>query len=97
MVQSRHMILNRTYDLIAADWDRTPPKPVVEGESSTRVSRTTWSTSDPNAKRIQPEDVRRAAYCSQFAGAAGYAYGADGVWQYRAPAAPGALARPARQ
>jgi len=38
---------------------------------------------NPNARRIQPEDVRRAAYCSQFAGAAGYAYGGDGVWQYR--------------
>src|ERR1035437_3247713 len=32
MVQSRHIILNRTYDLIKTDWDRTP-KPVVEGES----------------------------------------------------------------
>jgi hypothetical protein len=39
--------------------------------------------SDPNAKRIQPEDVRRAAYCSIFAGAAGYAYGSNGVWDYR--------------
>jgi hypothetical protein len=83
MVQSRHIILNRTYDLITADWDRTPPKPVVEGESVYEGIQDDLVYSDPNAKRIQPEDVRRAAYCSQFAGAAGYAYGSDGVWQYR--------------
>ena len=83
MVQSRHMILNRTYDLIAADWDRTPPKPVVEGESVYENIQDELVYSDPNAKRIQPEDVRRAAYCSIFAGAAGYAYGSNGVWDYR--------------
>jgi len=56
---------------------------VVEGESVYEGIQDDLVYSDPNAKRIQPEDVRRAAYCSQFAGAAGYAYGSDGVWQYR--------------
>ena len=83
MVQSRHMIYNRTYDLIARDWDRTPPKPVVEGESVYEGIQDELVYNDANAKRIQAVDVRRAAYCSSFAGAAGYAYGSHGVWNYR--------------
>jgi len=83
MVQSRHMIYNRTYDLIARDWDRTPPKPVVEGESVYEGIQDELVYNDANAKLIQPADVRRAAYCSIFAGAAGYAYGSHGVWNYR--------------
>ncbi len=88
MVQSRHMIYNRTYDLIATDWLRTPPKPVVEGESVYEGIQDELVYNDPNAKRIQPADVRRAAYCSVFAGAAGYAYGSHGVWNYRSSAGP---------
>jgi len=90
MVQSRHMIYNRTYDLIARDWDRTPPKPVVEGESVYEGIQDELVYNDPNAKLIQPADVRRAAYCSIFAGAAGYAYGSHGVWNYRSSAGAGA-------
>jgi hypothetical protein len=86
MVQSRHMIYNRTYDLIARDWDRTPPKPVVEGESVYEGIQDELVYNDANAKLIQPADVRRAAYCSIFAGAAGYAYGSHGVWNYRSSA-----------
>jgi hypothetical protein len=89
MVQSRHMIYNRTYDLIARDWDRTPPKPVVEGESVYEGIQDELVYNDPNAKLIQPADVRRAAYCSIFAGAAGYAYGSHGVWNYRSSAGAG--------
>jgi hypothetical protein len=87
MVQSRHQIVNRTYDLIAEEYARTPPKPVVEGESCYEGIQDDLVYSDPNAKRIQPEDVRRTAYCSLFAGAAGYAYGGDGVWDYRGTSA----------
>jgi len=86
MVQSRHMIYNRTYDLIAADWLRTPPKPVVEGESVYEGIQDELVYNDPNARQIQAVDVRRAAYCSIVAGAAGYAYGSHGVWNYRSSA-----------
>ena len=71
MVQSRHQIVNRTYDLIAEEYARTPPKPVVEGESCYEGIQDDLVYSDPNAKRIQPEDVRRTAYCSLFAGRPG--------------------------
>jgi hypothetical protein len=86
MVQSRHMVYNRTYELIARDWDRTPPKPVIEGESVYEGIQDELVYNDSNAKRIQAADVRRAAYCSIFAGAAGYAYGSHGVWNYRSAA-----------
>lgn len=32
MMQTGHTVLNRNYDLIAADWERTPVKPIVDGE-----------------------------------------------------------------
>ena len=85
MVQSRHMVLNRTYDLIASEWDRTPPKPVVEGESVYEGIVDELIAWQPGVPIIQAQDVRRAAYCSVFAGAAGYAYGSQGVWSYSSP------------
>jgi hypothetical protein len=92
MVQSRHIVLNRTYDLIATDWERFPPKPVVEGESVYEGIVDELITYKPGVPLIQAQDVRRAAYCSVFAGAAGYAYGSQGVWSYSSPP-PGAPAR----
>ena len=92
MVQSRHMVLNRTYDLIATEWDRMPPKPVVEGESVYEGIVDELIAYQPGVPLIQDRDVRRAAYCSVFAGAAGYAYGSQGVWEHTSPA-PGAPAR----
>jgi Protein of unknown function (DUF4038) len=91
MVQSRHTIYNRTYDLIARDWDRTPPKPVVEGERVYEGIEDDLAYNDPDAKLIQPADVRRVAYCSVFAGASGCAYGHHEFWNYRSSA--GARAR----
>ena len=96
MVQSRHMVLNRTYDLIATDWDRTPLKPVVEGESVYEGIVDELITYQPGVPIIQDRDVRRAAYCSVFAGAAGYAYGSQGVWGYSSPP-PGAPAQAGRR
>jgi hypothetical protein len=91
MVQSRHIVLNRNYDLIAQEWDRTPPKPVVEGESVYEGIVDDLVTYKPGVPIIQAQDVRRAAYCGVFAGAAGYAYGSQGVWNHTSPA-PGAPA-----
>jgi hypothetical protein len=85
MIQSRHMVLNRTYDVIAREWDREPPKPVVEGESVYEGIVDNLIGYAPGVPIIQAHDVRRAAYCSVFAGAAGYAYGSQGVWSYSSP------------
>jgi hypothetical protein len=92
MVQSRHIVLNRSYELVAQDWDKTPVKPVVEGESTYEGIVDDLITYKPGVPIIQALDVRRVAYCSVFAGAAGYAYGSQGVWNHQDPS-PDAPAR----
>jgi hypothetical protein len=69
MLQSGHTSLNRNYDLVAADYDRVPTKPVVDGEGGYE-----------GYNRIEAYLTRRIAYCGVFAGAAGYTYGANGVF-----------------
>lgn len=85
MVQSRHIVLNRSYEIIAQDWNKTPVKPVVDGESAYEGIVDDLVTYKPGIPLIQPRDVRRIAYCAVFAGAAGCAYGSQGVWNYVSP------------
>lgn len=92
MVQSRHIVLNRSYEMIAQDWQRTPPKPVVDGESAYEGIVDDLVAYKPGVPLIQAEDVRRIAYCAVFAGAAGFAYGSQGVWNYASPAAGATVA-----
>jgi hypothetical protein len=61
--------MNRNYDLVAADYDRIPVKPVVDGEGGYE-----------GYNGIEAYLVRRIAYTGVFAGAAGYTYGADAVF-----------------
>jgi Protein of unknown function (DUF4038)/Putative collagen-binding domain of a collagenase len=86
MVQSRHIILNRTYELVAQDYARVPVKPVIESESVYEGITSELLPYGPGVATIQPHDVRRAAYLSVFAGAAGYSYGSHGIWDYRGDA-----------
>jgi len=92
MTQSSHRILNRNYELIAADYARTPVKPVVDGESTYENIADNLLTG-PDVPRIQPYHVRRTAYCAFFAGAAGYAYGCDEVYgaESRRQTSPGGM------
>jgi len=76
MLQTGHTSLNRNYDLVAADWDRIPVKPVVDGEGG--YEGIADAMAPPN--KIEPPDVRRIAYCGVLAGAAGYTYGANGLF-----------------
>ena len=82
---SRAIVLNRSYELVAQDWDKTPVKPVVEGESTYEGIVDDLIAYKPGVPIIQAQDVRRVAYCSVFAGAAGYAYGSQGVWNHQDP------------
>ncbi len=81
MLQTGHTILNRNYDLVAEDWARVPAKPVVDGEGGYEGIADAMVPDN----KIDAADVRRIAYTALFAGAAGYAYGAHGVWGYRSP------------
>jgi len=77
---------SKPWEKIAADYERTPVKPVVEGEplyedhpiGFVRGVRENGFSSDNH--------VRQRAYWTLFAGAAGVAYGHHSVW-------PSALAR----
>jgi hypothetical protein len=92
MAQSRHIIQNRSYELIAQDWERTPVKPVVDGESTYEGIVDDLVNYHPGVPVIRDLDVRRVAYCLIFAGAAGCGYGSQGVWNYTSPT-PGAPSR----
>lgn len=83
MVQSRHIIVNRTAELTAETYAYCPPKPVVEGESVYEGITSELLPYKPGVPVIEAHDVRRIAYCATFAGAAGYAYGSQGVWDHR--------------
>jgi hypothetical protein len=84
MIQSRHLVLNRGYDLVAEDYARSPVKPVLDGESGYEGIFDNLAMANP-PKRIEPHDVRRYAYTSVFAGAAGYTYGATEVFMFWNP------------
>jgi hypothetical protein len=86
MLQTGHTVFNRNYDLVTEDWNRVPAKPVVDGEGGYEGI----ADSMVRGSKIDAADVRRIAYGAFFAGAAGYAYGGHGVWEYRSthPAAP---------
>jgi hypothetical protein len=82
MIQTSHTIWNRSYDLIAKDWDSVPTRPEVMGEGGYEGIA---DHTEEDVHAINAADVRRIAYCAMFAGAAGYTYGAQGVWNHNGP------------
>jgi hypothetical protein len=85
MWQSGHLAPDMpNWDLIAFDYERVPPKPVLDGEPNYEDH-----PIDPFTRRWQPEygyfndyDVRKQAYRGVFAGACGHTYGHHSVWQF---------------
>jgi hypothetical protein len=73
----------RSWSRIAADYARTPVKPVIDGEPlyedhplDFRAAQNGWSFD---------AHVRQRAYWDVFAGAAGHTYGNHAIWQFYAP------------
>ena len=93
-IQTSHTVWNRSYDLILQDWNSEPTRPVVMGEGGYEgIADHTMEV----VHTMDAADVRRIAYCAMFAGAAGYTYGAQGVWNHygpHPPHPPGALQAP---
>lgn len=85
MWQSGHSRLDAPiWDQIAKDYQRTPVKPVLDGEPNYEDH-----PIDPFSRAWQPEfgrftdyDVRRQVYRSVFAGACGVTYGHHTIWQF---------------
>ncbi|SDT22252.1 apiosidase-like domain-containing protein [Microlunatus soli] len=83
LVQSGHVGWHTPNDaLIAADYDRPPLRPVLEGEPNYEdhpVMTPDWLPVPGWV--FGATDVRRSLYHAIFAGAAGFVYGANGVYQ----------------
>ena len=63
---------------IAADYARSPVKPVLDAEPCYEDHPVDWQ---PEQGYFGAADVRNAAYWALFAGACGHTYGANGVFQ----------------
>ncbi len=82
MLQSGHARKNLpNYEMIAADYARTPPKPCLDGEPRYEDHPVNWRAQD----WFDAYDVRQAAYWALFAGAFGHTYGCHDIWQMYAP------------
>ena len=74
------------YNLILADYDRVPAKPVLDGETRYEDSYEWFSKKPPCGRRVTPHQVRKAAYNAMLSGAMGHTYGCRDVWFFYVPA-----------
>jgi hypothetical protein len=83
MLQSSHGAKDvANYKMIAADYARQPPKPVLDGEPRYEDHPVNWQ---PELGWFDDFDVRQAAYWALFAGAFGHTYGCHDIWQMLTP------------
>lgn len=88
MLQSGHCLVDGpNWDMIRADYEQTPVKPVLDGEPNYE-----HHPVDPYLRPWKPEygrfddyDARKQAYRAVFAGACGHTYGSHSVWQMWSP------------
>lgn len=73
------------YRYVEEDFAHTPAKPTIDGEPSYEDI-PKGLTKNTDGTRWQPEDVRRYAYWSVFAGAFGHTYGHNSIMQCYVPA-----------
>ncbi len=72
------------YDKTRMDYDRTPIKPVLDGEPIYEDHPVSFDA--PKLGHSVAADVRRALYWDLFGGACGHTYGHHSVWQMYDPA-----------
>jgi len=83
MFQTGHCRENRVWDRIAVAYNKTPIKPVLDGEPIYEDHPVCFNAKDLGTSSAY--DVRKSAYFTVFAGAFGHTYGAHGIWQMYAP------------
>ena len=69
-----------TYLYVRRDYGRTPVRPILDGEPSYEFI--LQGLHDPSQPYWQTRDVRRYAYWSLLAGAAGFTYGSNAIMQF---------------
>jgi hypothetical protein len=83
MFQTGHCRENPVWDRITVVYNRTPIKPVLDGETLYEDHPVCFNARDLGTSSAY--DVRKHAYFDVFAGAFGHTYGAHPVWQMNAP------------
>jgi hypothetical protein len=74
------------WDMITADYQRHPNKPVLDGEPNYEDHPVNpWPEWDPANGYFRDDDVRKQIYRSVFAGGCGVTYGHHAVWQFYQP------------
>lgn len=72
------------YTLTRRDYDRTPTKPVIDGEPAYEDHAISFNAAELG--HATATDVRRLLYWNLFSGAFGHTYGHHSVWQMAGPA-----------
>lgn len=84
MIQSGHRARDLpNYEMIAADYARTPVKPIIDGEPRYEDHPVNWKPAELGY--FDEVDVRMAAYWAMFSGACGHTYGCHPIWQFATP------------
>ena len=74
------------WEMITADYRRSPVKPVLDGEPNYEDHPINpWPEWTPEKGYFRDHDVRKAAYRAVFAGACGHTYGHHSIWQFYDP------------
>ena len=83
MFQNGHCRDTRVFDKIQASYNRTPIKPVIDGEPIYEDHPVCFNANDLGTSNAY--DVRKFAYLDLFAGAFGHTYGCHDIWQFYSP------------
>ena len=85
MIQTGHTLHRDNYTSIAAEYNRTPVKPVLDGEPGYENIPHAFDGKNP---RLQATHTRRFCYWALFSGACGHTYGCNDIWQMWKRGAP---------
>jgi hypothetical protein len=83
MFQNGHCRDKPVYDYIARVYQKTPAKPVIDGEPIYEDHPVCFNAKDLGTSNAY--DVRKFAYLDLFAGAFGHTYGCHDIWQFYSP------------
>jgi hypothetical protein len=83
MFQTGHCRENNLWDRIEVVYNRTPTKPVLDGETLYEDHPVCFNATDLGYSNAY--DIRKHAYIDVFAGAFGHTYGCHDIWQMYAP------------
>lgn len=82
MIQSGHAVDNASYERIGQDYARRPAKPTLDAEPCYEGHPVKH---DYKNGLFGAWDIRRRGYWSVLAGAGGFTYGGNGIWQMDKP------------